>query len=295
MIIQLEKDDCGKAVVKYLLMKFSNDKHYLCKGFKRKCDSLLSIKDELFSYGIVSTGVSITSIELHKIKKYSIVRIEEKEKGHFIVFLKRKKNKYCFYDPSRGVVWIKDTKTVKVSSALIVEKKEIKPLPKIRFLKVHEHITLALLSVFEAVMTVFSFGLLQHQQSFSIISFGIFLILILLHLLYLFKLERELSSRFMFPYFKKVMNYKDYKKLQEVKMDLIKVPSTVYSMISLTGVMIYLLLVIGLPYLISILVCGLSFFLIEYIVDKVIMKRSRRSEKYEDIFINGLKDRKSVV
>lgn len=289
MKIQLERDDCGKAVVKYLLMKMSKDKHYLCKGIRRKCDSLVSIKDELFSYGIVSRGIALSSSELSKLKKNSIVRIEKNEVGHFIVFLERKKNKYYFYDPMKDKMCIKNIRDVKVTSALIVEEKKIKKLPAMRFLKLEEHLILAFLSVLEAIATIFSLGMLQHQQSFAIICLSVFVMLILFHVLYLFELEKKLSKRFMFPYLKKCLNFKDYKKIQEVKMDFIRVPATVYSTISLTGVLLYLLLVIGLPYFVSILICCLSFFFIDLFVRRIADKRNMIIQQYEDSFINKLK------
>lgn len=295
MIKQIEKNDCGQAVVRYILSSFSNCNHYASYPLKRKCDNVFQIKEELNDNGLLYECFEISNDKLNLLKINSILRIEKEDVGHFLVLIDKKKNKYKFYDPIGKIYWIKKKDIdFKSTSALFYKSGKVKKIQPIRPLKLFEYIKFALISILECIAIICSlFFASVGNALFTLISIIIFVFLICVLLLNIYFISKNLDDKFVLKYLSKHPNTTDYKFVLKIKEKILTNPLIVFGSLTCFGVIIYVLLSSGIQYLLALIFIVIADLLITLLSKRKIKITYDKIVYNEDNFLKSVK-RKSL-
>ena len=294
MIRQLEKDDCGAAVLRYVLKARSHDRNYAFYPPRRRCDSLLSIKDELQSRGLNSTGVALDRSDLSAVPPGSILRSDRLGHNHFWVLVSRKKDCLVMFDPNRGRVRLRPSDSNPVfTSALIIKEGRPEPLARLKTVSLKYRLALSLISIMEcgaAALTLVAAD--RGLWLWSILGAALILLLAGLHWWAVKSKMRHLDEKFLLTYLNRFPKERDYGYLLSIRTKIALGPAQVYGTIAGCGLIFFLLLTLGLPLFIGSLTVGVAFAVLAYLTRRWADKCRSVSAAEEDEFRASMRRQK---
>lgn len=295
MIRQLETDDCGQAVVRYLLASMSKCRAYEAFPVRRRCDSLIGIKDELADRGIATDGFEISWSDLAQLPPLTIVRTVRLERGHFMVLTGKSRRFYRFFDPARGDVKIKRRKgeDLDVTSALTYVSGRPEKIPAVRPLRRSESWLLSGLPLAESAVASIAVGALHSRRGLQLaVSLAVLAVFVLVHFGQALAVGHRLDEEFVLPYLRLHPKGRDYPWLLKVKSRILTERSLLFGTVGAFGLLAYMLLSFGLPYFVGASFCGVTGTLLAVLARRLRLRAAGGAAVAEDEFLRSLKKRR---
>ncbi|MFA6829531.1 MAG: cysteine peptidase family C39 domain-containing protein [Bacilli bacterium] len=265
MVIQNERNDCGKAAVRIVLSEVFSDDSYGVVPLETDCHSFLDIQKEFSKFGIKSQGMICDVIPDNIVFPF-IAQVKNGDYRHFVVVKKIGKKKVKIIDPefSDYTLSLDDFYEVFLKKIICIEKTEKKPLkPKTNLLQKAE-ITTYILLFLGQFSTAFSFFWFMNKTGdfiTKIILIIAFLSLVVCQIILNSLVKKRIDDEVVIPFLKVTNFSEDYDHLEKIAVMEINRASTLISygvvcllslvILSTNGLFVMLLGLIGLIFPIS--------------------------------------------
>ena len=292
MVYQSDKNQCGKAVVRTILVIHNEDENFQTSILESDCSNFLEIRDELERNGLFYSGYEIKRVELiEKRKLPAIAQIKNGEKDHFVVIKKITKKKVKIFDPEYGDIDFKHDEFLSIYSGNILLKEhesEKKKVKRLSLLKRKEKLLYGLIFLIETIsMAVFLLTLNENIPLFSMISLFMAIIAVFLQFILNTKVRKRLNKEIFIPYMNLTKNKVDFFSLSKIFDLEVKRFSNIVSYSVLLLNLLFLFTANGIyVFLIAIVSCILA--LIEFMTKKETNKVTRYCSIKEDTYLNML-------
>ena len=126
-IKQESEKGCGVACIKMMLAYFNKDESFLDLNIETSINDFNKMKQTLSSYSLETEGVNITDETYLDQLHFCICQIKEREYHHFVIFIKKKKNKIYLFDPKIGERILTRQEFLNISTGNYLIYKDMKP------------------------------------------------------------------------------------------------------------------------------------------------------------------------
>ena|GEM_PF-858745 len=293
MSYQVQKDDCGKAVVRELLTTVFKDDAFQTRNLISDCKNFKSIREELERNECKYTSYEVEDVAyLSKNQLPCIAQVMNGDAAHFVMIKKISKKDVSIFDPQFGNYSLSLDEFSQVFLNKVLLKDTIGKKPDVLstdIFKKSEKVLYFILFVLESasLCLLFSSTNITGGFIFSIVMAVVFLSFILIQNVFNSMVRKRLDIELMIPYLRVSKNKEDYSHLSSLVNESIGKMSKSVSYAAICVGVIFLIFMNSL-YMSLLTLISLSFSFLRFPLEYKRNYTNRYCSIHEGVFLNEL-------
>lgn len=279
MIYQKELTDCGSAVVRQIAVLMQHDRGFAACFLKTDCRTFSAMKTDLARLGLKSEGYLVDWKGLAEVRAPFIAQLQFEGVFHFVTILSVRSKRVIALDPAYGRRVFDAAEFEKCFTGRVLEiiSREKKRAARFRLLSAVEVTWLWLLTLLESFFVLGLFFFLGDKKNLWICFASLLAMAaaVVWRRCYLLRLSKKIDHRLLIPHFFKEKDRDNYRRLQKIKTEHLRLLASLLVHGAGLGVILILMLVNDLYFFIS----SLIVILLTFLLDFCLVGRRKRLER----------------